>query len=62
MRGLTSNSRGIGINEQNRTFRPRGPSSAVTLKRYRVYKFISTAVGVVMTGVVMTGVDGLGGK
>ena len=41
----------------NRTFRPQGPSSAVTLKCYKVRRFISTAVGVVMTGV-----DGLGGK
>ena len=30
---IVSNSRGIEIN--NRTFRPQGPSSAVTLKYYR---------------------------
>ena len=40
----------------NRTFRARGPSSAVTLKYYRVTHLIATALGDVMTDV-----DGLGG-
>ena len=50
-----------GIKQQNRTFRPRGPSSAVILKCYRVRR-LSTAVGDVMTGVEMTDVDGLGSE
>ena len=50
----------IGI--KNRTFQPRGAFFSCYTEVLQSEAFISTAVGVVMTGVEMTGVDGLGGK
>ena len=47
---LVSNSSGIEVN--NRTFQPRGPSSTVTLKYYRV-KHFSTVFGDVLHSVVL---------
>ena len=46
----------------NRTFRPRGAFFCCYTEFLQSEAFISTAIVVVMTGVEMSGVNGLGGK
>ena len=55
-----SNLRGIWFNEQN--ISASGAFFSYYTKVLQSKAFISTVVGVVMTGVEMTGIDGLGGK
>ena len=55
-----SNLRGIQINEQDVS--TSGAFFSCYTEVLQSEAFISTAVGVVMTGVEMTGVDGQGGK
>ena len=55
-----SNSRGLGINGQNVS--ASGAFFSCHTEVLQSEAFISTVFGDVMTGVEMTGVDGLGGK